>query len=73
MFSTWHPRFRAKRILGRAHGQVEVGAPKGSPWELYDPVADRAEDNGLARANSDLVQQMAGLCRQWSRRCNEAR
>jgi arylsulfatase len=43
--------------------------PGCQPWELYDIEADRSELHNLAADNPSLVEELAGLWRQWADRC----
>lgn len=50
--------------------QWKLVARAGQPWELYDTTADRTEQNNLAAARPEKVQEMSGLYNAWAKRCN---
>jgi arylsulfatase A-like enzyme len=50
--------------------QWKLVARHGQPWELYDMVADRTEQNNLAAAHPDKVKEMSELYDAWAKRCN---
>lgn len=50
--------------------QWKLVARQGQPWEFYDTVADRTEQNNLAATHPDAVKEMSGLYDAWAKRCN---
>lgn len=45
-------------------------ARNGQPWELYNTVADRTEQNNLAATHPEKVKEMSDLYAAWASRCN---
>jgi arylsulfatase len=50
--------------------QWKLVARAGQPWELYDTVADRTEQNDLAGTHAEKVNEMSDLYNAWAKRCN---
>lgn len=50
--------------------QWKLVARQGQPWELYDTIADRTEQNNLAKTNPEKVKKLASLYNAWAGRCN---
>ena len=60
-----HEGNRAVRL-----GQWKLVARHRQPWELYDTVADRTEQNNLAANHPEKVKEMSDLYDAWAKRCN---
>lgn len=45
-------------------------ARNGRPWELYDTETDRTEQNNLAAAHPERVEEMSNLYDAWAKRCH---
>jgi arylsulfatase len=50
--------------------QWKLVARQGLPWELYDTVADRTEQNNLAAKHPEKVMELSDLYEAWAKRCN---
>ena len=50
--------------------QWKLVARQGQAWELYDPVADRTEQNNLASAHPEKVRELSALYDAWAARCH---
>jgi arylsulfatase A-like enzyme len=45
-------------------------ARQGQPWDLYDTVTDRTEQDNLAATHAEKVKEMSELYDAWTKRCN---
>jgi arylsulfatase len=50
--------------------QWKLVARHEQEWELYDTAADRTEQNNLASAHPEKVQELSALYDAWAKRCN---
>jgi arylsulfatase len=51
-------------------GKWKLVAKENQPWELYDIVADRTEQNNLAAKTPDKVKELAAQWEAWAARAN---
>lgn len=58
--------YNTKRAV--RHEQWKLVAMPNEPWELYDLVADRAEQHNLAAANPDIATDLARRWTDWATR-----